>query len=549
MLKSRPIVQLIFIPVLIFFVLFLLLPVGAMFVQSIKMGDSFTIQHYIQALTDKNIQRSMVHSLTVSSVAASITTVLAFMMAYTIHMTRLPKKFKGVVRVGVMIPMLLPTITYGFVIMYAFGNQGILVKLFGESDFSIYGFNGLLIGYVLYTLPAAFMLIFNGFGYVDQRFILVSHLMGDSFWRRFYHTMFRPLLSAIGGAFVLSFVLSFTDFGIPASIGGEYQVIATTLYQAMLGSIPKMEQGAVIAVFMLVPAVIGVLLLSVLDRFSFQADSTNVDRVLKSRVRDLFFGAFSGGIITGICLLFLVMFIVPFTASYPYQLSFTMDHFKDALGENQLMAVFKNSLFIALLTAIVGTILAFLASILSVRTSLPFKKSLNWVAMITNTVPGMVLGLSYLFLFNGSSLKGTFMIIIICNIVHFFTTPFLMAKNALQKMDASWEVIGELLNDSWLKTVIRVIIPNMKKTLVEMFSYYFINAMVTISGVIFLVTTTTGLMATKINELQHFNNFNDIFILSIFIFITNLGMKLLADYYVYRNKKQKITKVKLKEVA
>src|SRR5699024_2034985 len=244
-----------------------------------------------------------------------------------------------------------------------------------------------------------------------------------------------------------------------------------------------------------------------------------------------------------------IMFIVPFTEAYPYQLQFTLDHVKEAFGESQLMSVYQNSLFVAICTAIVGTMVAFLASLLSARTPLRFKKSLNWVAMITNTVPGMVLGLSYLFLFNGSSLKGTFAIIIICNIVHFFTTPYLMAKNALQKMDASWEVTGELLQDSWLKTVVRVIIPNMKKTLVEMFSYYFINAMVTISGVIFLVTTTSGLLATKINELQHFNNFNDIFILSIFIFVTNLVMKWTADFYMYRNKKQKKVQPTLKEVA
>lgn len=549
MLKSRPILYIIFIPILIFFVLFLCLPILMMFIQSLKTGNVYSLENYLLAVQDSNIQTSMFNSIKVSSLAAIITTSLAFMMAYTIHMTRIPRLLKGFLRVGVLMPMLLPTITYGFVIMYAFGNQGILVKFLGELPFTIYGFNGLLMGYVLYTLPAAFLLIHNGFQYVDQRFLLVSHLMKDTFLRRFYHTTFRPLISPIGGALVLSFVLSFTDFGIPASIGGEYQVIATSLYQAMLGSIPKIEQGAVIAIFMLVPAIIGVVLLSSLERFSFQAEGSNVDGVLKNRFRDICFGSGASIVIIGIFFMFLVMFIVPFTTSYPYQLQFTLAHFLDVLGEDELMSVYRNSLIVAAFTAVIGTCIAFIAALLSARTSLPFRKGLNWVAMITNTVPGMVLGLSYLFLFNNSSLKGTFAIIIISNMVHFFTTPYLMAKNALQKMDASWEVTGELLKDSWLKTVIRVIIPNMKKTLAEMMSFYFINTMVTISGVIFLVTTTTSLMATKINELQHFNNFNEIFILSILIFLTNLMMKLVTDLYVNRKKKRKHVQIKLKEVA
>ena len=84
--------------------------------------------------------------------------------------------------------------------------------------------------------------------------------MGDGVLRSFMNTIVRPLWGTLGGAFVLSFILSFTDFGIPASVGGTYNVVATQLYQVMLGSIPDFNNGAVIAVFMLIPAVFGVLL-------------------------------------------------------------------------------------------------------------------------------------------------------------------------------------------------------------------------------------------------------------------------------------------------
>jgi len=154
------------------------------------------------------------------------------------------------------------------------------------------------------------------------------------------------------------------------------------------------------------------------------------------------------------------------------------------------------------------------------------KLSIDIFSMITNTVPGMVLGLAYLMLFNRSDLKGTFTIIVICNTVHFFTTPYLMAKNSLSKMNPAWETTGELMGDNWIKTITRVIIPNSIATIVEMFGYYFINSMVTISAIIFLVTARTSLLTSKINELQHFQNFNQVFVLSILIFLTNICIKL-----------------------
>ncbi len=174
--------------------------------------------------------------------------------------------------------------------------------------------------------------------------------------------------------------------------------------------------------------------------------------------------------------------------------------------------------------------MAYGSAILNVRTSVKGRKSFDVVSMITNTVPGMVLGLSYLLLFNGSSLKGTFLIIVLCNIVHYFTTPYLMAKNSLTKMNPSWETTGELLGDSWLKTIIRVVLPNSASTVLEMFSYYFINAMVTISGIIFLVSAKTAVVASKIQELQHFAKFNEIFVLSLLIFFTNLSVKLICGF-------------------
>lgn len=543
MLKTNKIMKLIFLPILLFFLFFLIVPLLYMFWQSFKIGNVITTQNYIEALRNIEIREAFTNSFKVSFVASVITTILAFWLAYAVHFTTMHRHTKKLVQIGITLPMLLPTITYGFVLIYTFGNQGILTKLVGQPLFTIYGYNGLVIGYVLYTLPVAFILMQNSMQYIDKRFLLVSILMHDQPMRRFYHTVYRPMVGTIGGAFILTFVLSFTDFGIPASVGGNYRVIATELYQAMLGSIVHFERGAVISVLMLVPAVLGVVMLTILERFNFQYKQVGQSELVKHRLRDALFTIYSILCVTAVCIIFSTMFIVPFTKGYPYDFSFTLEHVQNVLAEKDLTKVYINSLIVAVLTAILGVGITFMSALLNTRTLLKGRKSLDVTSMMTNTVPGMVLGLSYLFFFNGSSLKGTFLIIIACNIVHFFTTPYLMAKNSLQKMDPTWEVTAELLKDSWLKTVIRIILPNIRPTIYQMFSYYFLNAMVTVSGVIFLVSTKTMLVSTRIKELQHFAKYTDIFVLSIFILCTNLIVKLGCDYIAaHKEKTEEITK-------
>lgn len=531
--KGRPEANVIFVAIALFFLYFLFNPLVMLLMNSFNTGNGAGLSNYISILGNQDITLAMSNSVRISLLTATITTAVALTLSYAVNCTRIKAPVKSAIRTGILVPMLLPTITYGFAIIYSFGKQGLLTRLFGRELLQIYGFNGLLMGYVIYTLPPAFLLINNAFGYVDKKFIIISKLMGDSFSRSFYNTVLRPLTGALGGAFVMSFVLSFTDFGIPASVGGTYSVAATYLYQVMLGSIPDFSAGSAIAVLMLIPAAFGVLLLNYLERFNFHCDKLTETELPVNRFRDFSLSAASLLTVLGIAAVFLVMFITPFVKNFPYDMSFTTEFFTATLSSGGLLDVFGNSLVVSGFSAALGTVVAYSAALVNARANLDrtLKLSTDLFSMITNTVPGMVLGLAYLLFFNGSSLKGTFAILIICNVMHFFTTPYLMAKNSLLKMNPAWETTGELMGDTWLKTVARVIIPNSASTLLDMISYFFINSMITISAIIFLVTARTSVVTSKIKELQHFANFNEVFVLSILIFFTNLAFKATSDLF------------------
>lgn len=520
--------------IFLIFVVFLFYPLFLILLKSLKIGPSIKIDNFTRVLSGNGFVQAMNNSFEISAIASLITTFLSFIIAYTINYTNLNTAFKKIISVLAVLPMLIPTITYGFAIIYSFGKQGLFTKLLGKQLFHVYGKNGLLIGYIIYTLPISFMLINNTMKYVDKKFSIVSKIMGDSTIKTFIETVFRPLTGTFAVSFIQCFFLCFTDFGIPASVGGKVEVIASVLYKEMLGSVPNLNNGAVVAVIMLLPSVISILIINYLGRFNVRYNRISVMENEKNTSRDVFCGIFSVLIVMGIIAIFAVIAIVPFVKGWPYNMVFTMDNVNKVIEDSDLLLVYKNSIIVAIITSVLGTILVYGAAIVTDRSSLNSKAKgvIESIASVTNTIPGMVLGISFMLAFTGTSLQNTFIIIIICNLVHFFATPYMMMKNSLSKMNLSWEKTAKLMGDSWIKTIVRIITPNALTSLLEVFSYYFINAMVTVSAVVFLVGARTMVITTKIKELQHFAKFNEIFVLSLLILFTNLLAKIVFTMLV-----------------
>lgn len=523
--------QALFVVVGLIFAVFLVVPLLFVLGKSFTTADGgLTLQNYASIFGEPKFLTSIANSLTVSVAAAAVSVVLAFLLAYTVNCTNLPAPFKKAVTLLAQLPMLLPTITYGFAIIYSFGRQGLITELLGFQLFDVYGFNGLLIGYVIYTLPTAFLLINNSFQFVDKRFMIVSRVMGDAPVATFARTIVRPLLGSLCTAFILAFFLSFTDYGIPTSVGGQYDVVALQLFNQMLGSVPDFNQGAVVAIVMLVPSILSISVMAILERHAIRYDKISSIEIPRSRMRDGFCGVSSAVVLLAVLSVFAVILIVPFMEMWPFKPFFTLDHVMSVFTDSDLGSVFVNSLIVAAATAVLGCLIAYAAALVTSRSNLSpvAKRVIDSVSSVVNTVPGMVLGVAYLFAFSGGPIQGTFAILVICNIVHYFATPYQMMKDSLTKMNASWETTAKLMGDSWIKTIVRIVTPNAWPTILQVFGYYFVNAMVTISAVVFLTGAYTMVVTTKISALQHVADFDSIFVLSLFILVINLAVKSLV---------------------
>lgn len=121
-----------------------------------NVGDGIGLDNYKSIASSDSFKQVMFNSFFVATVSALSATMPAFILAYTVHWTNLPNGFKKVIKVSALLPMLLPTVTYGFAIIYTFGKQGLLTQILGFQLFeNIYGFQGMWLGYTIYTLPIA----------------------------------------------------------------------------------------------------------------------------------------------------------------------------------------------------------------------------------------------------------------------------------------------------------------------------------------------------------------------------------------------------------
>lgn len=539
----------IFWVILALFVLFLAFPLLILFGKSIAGEQGVTLEFYSSVLTGKDFLPALGHSFLVAAAAALAATVIAFVMSYAVYYTKIPQWLKQIIKTVAILPMFLPTITYGFAIIYSFGKQGLITRLIGSQLFDIYGFMGLMVGYVIYTIPVAFLLIHNTMGYIDKKTLVVSKVMGDGNISTFWIAVLRPLLGTLAGAFVQSFFLSFTDFGIPASVGGSYDVVATTLYNKMIGGIPDFSRGAVVAVIMLVPSIGSICILRLLERFNIRYNRISDVELRKNPARDISWGTAGSILSVSVLFIFAVIFVVPMVEEWPYKTGFSLEHFQAVFADSELLGSYTHSIIMAFCTALFGTLLAYGAALITARSTLSnrYKRTIDSISLVTNAIPGMVLGVAYMFLFPGTPLQNTLTLMVLCNIVHYFSTPYLMMKNSLSKMNAGWETTATLMGDSWIKTIIRVVTPNALSSLLEVFSYYFINAMVTISALVFIAGARTMVLTTKIKQLQYINKFNEVFVLSLLILITNLIAKALFSLLAKKLEKQKKQKENRRE--
>ena len=426
-------------------------------------------------ITSNAFKEAMFNSLFVTVIATIISVLVAYFLAYTLNRTNI--KHKSILKLLISLPMLIPSISHGLGLINLFGTNGIISQFF---NFNIIGSVGIIIGSVIYSFPVAFLIIDDGFNYIDNNMYHTAEILGLNKWQTFKTVTLCYLKKPILSSLFAVFTMIFTDYGVPLAVGGKFITLPVFLYKEVIGLL-NYSKGTMIGLFLLIPAFISFLFDTFFKDYA-NGENNKEYRVKENKVRD---------IITKIGLYAIIIFVITILGSFVYygfvdnvvlNKEFSLVHLEYIFNNNALNYIF-NSLFISIMVAILGTIICYFTAYVTARVKSKFTKLLHLLTICTLAIPGIVLGLSFTISFNGTFIYNTFMILILVNIIHFIATPYLMAYNALQKVNPNYEVVAKTCNISLFEIIKDVIIPCTKKTIREMLSYFFINSMITISAV------------------------------------------------------------------
>ena len=489
----------------------------------LKMFSSMTGDDISSVLKDPLFFNALTNSIVLSATATLIVIILAYLLAYCMNRTEMPlKKLFGVI---LILPMLIPSISHGMGLIILFGGNGVIKNLLGWEN-TVYGPVGIVLGSVLYAFPVAYIMLSDVLKYEDRSVYEAADVLGIGRLRQFGRITLPYLKKPLIAATFSTFSMIVTDYGVPLMIGGKTKTLSLMMYEEVIGQL-DFGKGSVYGAFLLIPAII-----------AFITDLLNKERASAAFVhKDLQKKSFSirEGFALTVCALVSLFALLPifsfvvlaFAKSYPRDMSLTMGNLSNTLARGGAEYL-VNSLLIALLTAIAGTAFAYLTAYLSARMHSGLSHVIHLLTLTFMAVPGIVLGLSYVVLFNASFIYGTLFIMIMVNTAHFMSSPYLMMYNSFGKMNENLESVGTTLGISRVRMIKDVFIPQNAGTIAEMFSYLFVNCMMTISAVSFLANTNTKPISLMINQFEAQMDYECAAVVSLIILLVNILVKILV---------------------
>jgi len=457
------------------------------------------------------------NTLFLATLTGVSTTVLGTLLA--LIEDRSDSRVRRVLRLLAPLPIITPPFVVGLGLVLLFGRAG-LVNQFLEWAFGIepgrwfYGWFGVWLAQLFAFTPIAFLIVRGVVQGISPSLEEASQTLRADASRTFRHVTFPLMLPGLANAFLVGFIESIADFGNPIVAGGQFSVLSTEIFFAIVGA--QFDQGRAAALaWILTLFALGVFALQrgVLGRKNFTTVSGKGDAGISMRLPTglrrvalaiaipwlvftlvVYCFAFSGG----------------FVQTWGRNYTPTLDHFRTAFaityegGTLQWPGIAWDSLFTTVklaaaaapLTAGLGLLIAWLLARVQFRGQSLFEFS----ALMAFAIPGTVLGVSYILAFNVPPLEmtGSGLIIVMCFMFRNLPVGVRAGSAAFRQLDKSLDEAALMLRASTARTLWTVVLPLLKPAVAASLIYSFVRAMTTVSAVIFLVTAETDLATTFI---------------------------------------------------
>lgn len=511
-----------------------------------NQGHFVGLFNYMEYFSTPILRNSIGNSIYVSVTTTLISVLLGFGFAYALTRTNLLGK--GIFRGIAMMPLFTPTLLNGIGLIYLFGRKGLITQgFFGTIpgvDIGLFGPTGIIISEVMFTFPQAMMILSVALRMTDARLYEASDSLGASKVRTFFMVTLPGIKYGLISAAFVCFILAFTDFGAPQVVGGNYNILATDIYKQVIGQ-QNFVMGAVVSVVLLVPTALAF----IVDRIAQRRQVALIQARSVPLIprKNVLVDSLAHSYCVFISILILGFFATAVYASlvkvWPYtlDLGFWHYHFRGT-GGGGYQALF-NSIRMSVYSAVVGTILTFGGAYLIEKTRGlgVLRQTSYFLSLLPLALPGLVIGLAYIFFFNAPGwnlwgyhvsnpfnwIYGTMAILVLSNIIHFYSVSFLTATTALKQLDREFETVSESLGVPFYLTFFRVTIPVCLPAIMEVAMYYFANSMATVSAVIFLYSADVPLASVAIANMDDAGDIAPACAMGVLVVLVNILVRLL----------------------
>ncbi|PKF49994.1 putative 2-aminoethylphosphonate ABC transporter permease subunit [Enterovibrio nigricans] len=483
--------------VITLFALFLLFPLWSMLQKSVQNtdGEFVGLANFVDYLSSGSVWTSLSNTMTLGITVTSIVTVAAFGYAYALTRSCMPFKgaFKALGTAPILAPSLLPAIS----LIFLFGNQGVAKALIGGE--SVYGLTGISLGLIFWTFPHALMILSTAMRTSDARLYEAAKALKTSSLKTFFIVTLPSAKYGLNSTLIVIFTLVITDFGVAKVIGGSDNVLATDIFKQVVGQ-QNFAMGAVTSILLLFPAILAF----TADRWVKKKQKSLIDtrsvvyEPAPNTARDTLCFIYCSFISIMVLVVLGMAVYGSLVTFWPWNQTLTLNNYNFTEISTYGWSPFFNSLEMAVWTAIVGTSVIFIAAyaIEKGRGFTSIRQALQMVSIIPMAVPGMVLGLGYIFYFNDANnvlnpLYGTMALLVISTVIHYYTVGHMTSLAALKQLPAEIEATAASVKMPQFKFFYKVTLPVCMPALFDIGMYLFVNALTTTSAVVFLYSTDT----------------------------------------------------------
>jgi iron(III) transport system permease protein len=508
--------------VVIFVVVAILAPIYKMVEESQTAKGQGLFDRYLNSPVYRRI---IENTLKMGLIVGATGTALGFLMAYVQVKMRVP--FKRFMHIMCLIPVISPPFAVATSVLLLFGRSGLISKRMFGVRYDIYGLDGLTIVLTLSLFTLAYLNLKGMMLALDPALDEAATNLGASKWRIFRTVTLPMLLPGIAGSFLIIFVEAVADLGNPLVLGGNYEVLATRIYVSIVG-LYNTTAAAVLSVILLVPSLVvfavqryWVSRLSVISVTG--KPSGRPQEINHPLVRWPLF-AFAIAVCLLIVLIYAVIFVGSLVNVFNVDNTFTLEHFDfviNGYGSEAMKDTTQLSAIATPVAGIVGMLIAFLV----VRKKFLGRGALDFATMMGIAVPGTILGIGYLLMFNrpnditlpligtvtlipkltgGRAVFGGAGAIVLVYIIRSTPAALRAGVASLSQIDPVIEEASISLGADTFATFRRITLPLIRPAFFSGLVYAFARSMTTISAIIFLTTPRTKIMTAQIlNEVEN----------------------------------------------